>query len=167
MRSWSVVAALVLFCTVGCSQQVPQPQFTAEDEAAIQAVLDQWKENILDGNVLANLDFYADDAVELLRRPRVGLDEIRTRWESFVDRYEYTAFNIEIREVLGFGDYAFAWAQWEDSYLYDGAPRVSNGTMSLLLQRGDDGAWKFYRTAWMSASAADTTATETASGTTQ
>jgi len=167
MKRGSVVAALVLFCTAACSQQAPQPQFTAEDEAAIRTLFDQWEANLSGGNVMANLNYYADDAVELLRRPRVGSDEIRTRWEGFVDRYEYTASNTRLRELLGFGDYAFAWVEWEDRYRYDGAPRISNGTMSVLLQRDDDGASKIFRTSWMSAAADDTTAMATASGANQ
>lgn len=159
MRGWSVVAGLVALCTSGCSQQALQPQFTAEDEAAIQTLLDQWEANTLDGRFIANLGFLTDDAVEMLATPRVGLDEIRTRWEGFVDRYDYTAIHMELRELLGFGDYAFAWVQYEQNYLYDGSPRVGHGTMSLLLQRGDDGAWKICRSAWMGASVADTTAT--------
>lgn len=117
MRNWTAALVFLPFGVLACSRQPPQPEFTAEDEAAIHAVFDQYETNWVGDQFMASLDLYTDDARELLLNVREGKEEIRTRWEGFVNSYEFTRAEIDVGEIIGFGDYAYASVNAQAWYL--------------------------------------------------
>jgi len=145
---------ILLLAAVGCT--VPDGGLTPADEAEIRGLVEQWDQNTLAGRTMDNLDLLADDAAELLATARVGKEAIRERWEGFVADEVYLSANTVVREMAGFGDLAYVWAEFEYSFRQDGEPTTHRGNVLWIMRKEAEGPWKLFRASWMSLTEGET-----------
>jgi len=159
MTCRTILTAAVLLGAAACSTQ-PAATFTAEDEVAIRAVLDQWASNTAANRFMENLDLYTEDSAELLATAREGESAIRERWDGFADQLQFTDSDLIVREIIGMGDMAYAWIGFSNKYEADGEPWVQSGSWMILFRRSPEGAWRIHRNMWSATTRADSTAQE-------
>jgi ketosteroid isomerase-like protein len=159
MTSRTILTFAVLLAAAACNTQ-PAATFTAEDEVAIRAVLDQWASNTTANRFMENLDLYTEDSAELLATPREGKSAIRERWGGFADDLQFTDSDLNVREIIGMGDVAYTWIEFSNTYEADGEPWVQSGTWMVLFRRSPEGVWRIHRNMWNATTSADTTAME-------
>ncbi|UCC83675.1 MAG: DUF4440 domain-containing protein [Gemmatimonadota bacterium] len=147
MNSRTILTVAVMLGAAACST-APPAALTADDEAAIRAVVDQWASNTAANRFMDNLDLYTEDAVELLATAVEGKNAIRERWAGFADELAFTDSELNIREIIGMGDTAYAWVSYANRYETDGEPWVQSGSWMVLFRRGPDGSWRLHRNLW-------------------
>jgi uncharacterized protein (TIGR02246 family) len=115
------------------------------DKAAIMEMNRQWDENALAGNMVANAEQYAKDAVRIgYGTAVVGQRRIRRTFERYdrqlvASKYENTIIDIRIS-----GDLAVAIGTFTGSFtgIESGETTEENGTWADVYQRQPDGSWK-------------------------
>lgn len=156
MSNRTIVAVALLLGLAACSSQ-PTPSFTAEDEATIRSVLEQWEANVAADQEIENLDFYTDDAASLLATPVEGKSAMREQWEGWVDEWVFTGSELNVREIEGMGDLAYAWIEFTQRYELGGEARVQSGNWMVLFRKDADGTWRIHRDLWSGRTTADST----------
>lgn len=156
MSNRTVVAVALPLGLAACSNQ-PTPSFTAEDEAAIRAVLDRWQINMGADREIENLDLYTEDAASLLAMPVEGKAAMREMWEGWADQWAFTSSELNVREIEGMGELAYVWIEFTQRFEVDSEPRVQRGTWMILFRKDDDGAWRIHRDLWSARTTVDST----------
>jgi ketosteroid isomerase-like protein len=151
MRSRLLAASAALFLAAAACQPAPQeaqPTFTAEDEAAIRGMLEQYPNSWLAGDWDTQLTYYTADAVRMPPdAPMIqGHDAIR---EALVAFPPITDFTLTTEVVAGNGD--LAWAR--GAFTLDMAPPDADpvsmvGKWQAAYERQADGSWKCVSDIW-------------------
>jgi uncharacterized protein (TIGR02246 family) len=149
----SLIVVLLAACTSGPDAISP---ITAEDEAAIRGVFAQWTRNVEANRPLDNLELIAEDAVELVPVARVGRSAIRERWLDFVNDYVYRSMTVDVKEIVGHGERAYAWAEFSSSFERLGEAMTQRGNLLWIFRKEPDGAWRLHRSSWMASTRPDT-----------
>jgi uncharacterized protein (TIGR02246 family) len=147
LKTWSILTSLAVVLG-GC---VRSEEFTAADESAVRAAIDDyvqaWLANDAD-RVLATL---TDDIV---LQPHHGVDPVvgaaaaREFWFPNGPPTTITTFSIEIRGVQGAGDLAYVWGRSNLAWEYEGQTYTNAGNSLSVLRRGADGRWKIAHQIW-------------------
>lgn len=150
MNMRGIVAMVTLVGAAGACTAA-DGALTPADEAEIRGLVEEWNQNILANRMMDNLDLLADDAAELLATARVGKEAIRQRWERYVADEVYVSTSTVVREIAGFGDLAYVWAEFDYSFEQAGELTTHHGNLLWILRREAGGQWKVLRASWMSA----------------
>ncbi len=146
-------SVLLLAVLTACSQtQVAEtsPGLTAEDEAAIRALITQWDRNVVE-DFPANADLYTDDYVEMRATAVEGREAARELYAGFT--FDWTESVTTVREIEGRGDLAYLWTESATRYTNaNGVAMLQNASNLWVLRKGADGQWRVARSGWQSAS---------------
>jgi len=151
-RPLSAVLAIVL---VAAACQTPAQQAGAlsdEDVAAIRAATDEFVEAVLAGDWAAAAEIYAEDVV--LMMPDAPVMQGRETWREWAMSFNATVtdYSIEIDEIDGRADLAFARGRFSETLVFEGAAEPVSGAGKFLQiwRRGSDGTWLVTLEAWNS-----------------
>lgn len=129
------------------------PPLTENDVAAIQAMYADWERAVVSEDIDGAIAIYADQAVEIFGNQvsNVGKANIRVYWQQFMPNYDYTAQNVGLSEIEGFGNVAIACGKGTSSYHYQEATELTTrqNTWAAILRKQDDGSWKTLVWHWL------------------
>ncbi len=154
MRRLSVLSLLVVLAVVVSAASRPVPQeLSAEDVAAIRAVIDGVGKAFIAGDIEAILDQRTDQTVEVFPNEiaNVGKVNVRKRFQEFMPNYDYTMWDFGITSVAGYGRIATACGHGTSEYHYGGAEELtkSESESAMILKKQDDGTWKIAVNHWV------------------
>ncbi len=140
------LAALALAALAACETPAAMPAaLTDADIAAISAVTDEFRQNVLAGNFAGVAALYTEDGMLLPpNAPAVtGRPAIQQYLESFPP---VTNFNFTIAEVAGVGDMAWVRGSYTMTLAPPGAdPMTDSGKFIEIRERQADGRWLLTR----------------------
>lgn len=120
----------------------------AEDSAAIRQIFQEWEEAVRSKDIPRLLNFITEDAVFMPPgQPLIrGKSQVEGLYKMSFEKFEMDQ-TFQIEEIQICGDWAFVWGV--DSAVLtpaDGGPVVHGRGMGIsILQRQQDGTWKFSR----------------------
>lgn len=122
----------------------------SEDEASIRAVLDRLFESYRAKDINTMMTCYADDVVTLMPPrdpPLYGLNEWRQSITRTFERIDIVSLDIDIEEILVFGDWAWEWHNEWSTIKRLNSGEVITGYIrgAQLFRRESDGQWKVAR----------------------
>jgi uncharacterized protein (TIGR02246 family) len=150
-------ALLAAAGVIACSPSSDAPGvLTAEDEAAIRSVIEEWGNTWVAGDPQATVALFTDDYVEARPTAVVGRQAALDSYEGFTG--SYTQVRSTVRRVEGVGNLAYAWVAFESRYTQeDGSRRVQTGNGLWVLKEDSEGRWRFAASGWQSISGPDST----------
>jgi len=133
----SAVVLAVLVTAIGCRPQSRSTSLSAEDETAIRAALETWKQASLAGDWTTFFGQFTEDAVWIgpSGPPREGLAAIKD--DKWVAAREEELVPVQID---GRGDLAFA--RGKLSLLLPGQTTKREGTFLTILRKQSNGSWR-------------------------
>lgn len=142
-----VVIALAITACQPPVQEVGR--LSEEDVAAIRTVFAVHRQNALGSDWAADAALYAEDAVELPPngapiRGRVAIQAARAQLDRVSD------FTMNIAEIDGSGDFAYAWNSYSLTTVLAGAADAitDTGKALVILRKQPDGSWLMHRVIW-------------------
>ena len=145
-RSGLVLATLLVLVLL------PAAASAQSDEEAARAVVVDLVAALTNGDADAAKALYTDDAVSMgpQEPANAGREAIDASLSEFVAQNTF-ASETTIVEVEVHGDLAHVRATYHDTVTAKESGEVSdvNGNWLLVLERGDDGAWKINRELWV------------------
>jgi len=142
MKKFLIGSFLVLMATLTYSQV--KNDIEADKEAIIE-MIKQWDENAMAGNMTANAEQYAEDAVRIgYGIVLVGKKEILKTFKKYDKHLRLTKNENVIEEINITGDLAVAMGAFSGSTtsLVSGEAVEEKGTWVDVYQRQPDGSWK-------------------------
>jgi len=142
MKKFLIGSFLVLMATLTYSQV--KNDIEADKEAIIE-MNKQWDENAMAGNMTANAEQYAEDAVRIgYGIVLVGKKEILKTFKKYDKHLRLTKNENVIEEINITGDLAVAMGAFSGSTtsLVSGEAVDEKGTWVDVYQRQPDGSWK-------------------------
>jgi uncharacterized protein (TIGR02246 family) len=145
----SVVFALALVLTA-CQPGVAP--LSDEDVAQIESVVSSISQAALAGDWDAVVELFTEDAVLMPPNSPVirGSAALKSMIESF--NPNFTAHSIELREIDGYGDIAYAWANYTETFTVEGVPEPIEEVAKLMFvfRKQPDGSWAVAAEIWNS-----------------
>ena len=136
-----VLATFTLIVLAAC-----QPGVGAlgdNDRAEIEAVVSAISEAALAGDWDALVGQFAEDAV--LMPPNSPIIRGRTDFKAMLESFDpdFSAHSIELREIDGCGDIAYAWGNYTETYTVSGVPEPIEDVDKLMFvfHKQPDGPW--------------------------
>lgn len=146
-----LAAVWLLIPLLGCAS----PGFTAEDEAAIRAVLAEWDRLASANDWIATTEYMTEDYVEARPTAVEGRQAARERYEAM--SVQYSAMQSTVKKIEGSGDLAYVYSSFEGRYTRDDGSQVSQRGNSLwVMKRTTEGEWRVAGSGWQSRSQVDT-----------
>ena len=146
--------AAILTSLAACAPRAPA--FTAEDEAAVRALEENYRTAWLANDsaaVMATLDSGAV-LMPAGMEPLVGDSAIRSFWwPDDGSETTITAYEITVDEVEGSGDLAYVRGRGHIEFTYvapggEASDLTSRAVHLSVARRGEDGEWRIARRAW-------------------
>lgn len=123
---------------------------SAQDEAAIRALIARWHEATANGDVDAVLELMTDDVAFLVAGQPVmrGRETFARGLRAMLKTQRITSSG-DIREIVVSGDLAYVWNVLDVSVtpLAGGAAMQRRGNVLSVFRRDDDGRWRLARDA--------------------
>ena len=130
---------------IAASRPVPQ-ELTDTDVAAIRAVIDDHGKAMIAGDIEAVMANFDEQAVEIFGNEvsNIGKPNIRKRFQGFMPNYDYTGFEINTIDIIGYGSFATAVTSGSQSYHFRGAEELITVEVisARILKKQEDGSWK-------------------------
>lgn len=151
------ITGVALALMVSACAEVPVAEepagLSAEDEAAIRALVEQWDRNVVE-DFSNNADLFTDDYVEMRSTGVEGKEAARELYAGFGSDWSESVTTV--RELEGRGDLAYMWVSFTGRYANaDGERRLQNGNSLWVLRKGTDGQWRFSRSGFGASSRPD------------
>ncbi len=147
-------AVLSIALAMAACQPPAQPAgaLSAEDVSAIRAQTDGFVEAVLANDWAAAAEIYVEDVVLMI--PDAPVMQGRETWRDWAMSFNATVteYNIEIDEIEGRADLAFARGKFSESLLIEGEAEPISGAGKYLQiwRKGSDGSWLVALEAWNS-----------------
>ena len=142
MKRYALVASLLLAASGCAATDDSAPSFTAEDEAAIRALISAWEAAWNAGDLPGVVALVTDDYFEARANAVQGRDAVLSLYEGFTVTYTYVETTVE--RIEGEGGLAFAWVSFDNELTTaEGVERVQTGNTLWALRRNDQGQWRF------------------------
>ena len=141
-----ILLPICILITFGCSSKTD----TESVKQAIEKINEEWDLNAESGNLVANADFYTEDAVRIgLGMVLKGPDEIRNTFRSFTEAGEIIQNDNRVESVWVSGDLAVVQGSFSGTFI----PNSEDGFRSTVKEAGttvyarqNDGSWKMILT---------------------
>ena len=153
---------LILFALVGtaCSPSSKSAssgaEFTAEDEAAVRTVVDDFSRAWLANDYASVVALFTPDMVETLPVANVGRVAALERYKGF--GVNFTSGTFDVKRLEGSGSLAYAWVEFSGRYTTDSGNRgMESGNNLWVFRKGPDGKWEIAASAYQGVSRPDST----------
>ena len=114
-----------------------------EDVAQIESLASTISQAAVAGDWDALFELFAEDAV--LMPPNNPVIRGRTAFRAMIESFNpsFTAHNIELREIDGYGDIAYAWGNYTETFTVSGVPQPIEDVAKLMFifRKQPDGSW--------------------------
>lgn len=155
MPRTSLSVLLFLFFLIPACQPAevsePAAPSTAQDEAAIQEILQRNEDMWNAANPEAVLGDYAEEIVQMPpEEPAiVGKEALRASWQEFLDE-NTSVWDLTVEDIQISGDLAFARGEYTAATTEkdDGEIEEEEGNTVFVLRRESDGTWKIIIEIW-------------------
>ena len=136
-----VPAALALTLLAACQPGVSS--LRDDDLAEIESTVSAISEAALAGDWDALVEQFAEDAV--LMPPNSPVIRGRTAFKAMIESFSpnFSAHSIELREIDGYGDIAYAWGNYTETFSVSGVPESMEEVAKLMFifRKQPDGSW--------------------------
>ena len=143
-----VIAAFAMIVLAGCKPGVSP--LGDDDVAEIEAVVSAISEAAVAGDWDALVGQFAEDAV--LMPPNSPIIRGRTDFKAMIETFnpDFSAHNIELREIDGYGDIAYAWGNYTETVTVSGVPEPIEEVAKLMFifHKQPDGSWVVAAEIW-------------------
>jgi len=124
-------------------------ELTDDDLAAIRALAPAMDEVTLAGDFDALAAMYTEDCIVMPANAEAI--EGRTNFLAMIESggFEFSEYVTELLDVYGYGDVAYVWATYSETYTMEGVaePISDTGKVLTVLRKQPDGSWLF--SLWM------------------
>lgn len=144
-RTFRSIAAAVVFLGISSGCQSPPAEISDADRTAIRAQIDTYVRAALGGDAEAWGDTLAEDVV-LMPPTGTQISGRRAAIDWLKAFPQLTAFQVDVGEVTGSGDVAYARGTYTlTAKLPDGSALSDGGAFLEVHRRASDGTWPYTR----------------------
>jgi uncharacterized protein (TIGR02246 family) len=145
-----LVITLAMLCfTLSC-----QKQDVEADIAAIEDVLNQYTQSMMDGDLDLWMSLYTDDTIKMLSdQPAIlGKEKLRASMKPLFDNFKIEEFTLNDLEIQVAGSWAFSFCNFTVTMTPKaGGEQIYMDAKDLAIyERQVDGSWKVARDCWNS-----------------
>ena len=141
-----LVAILVFVSSVTIFSCVQKIDIEADKETLIRMSTEDWDMNVKAGNLEANVETYAEDAVRIgsSEGVLVGKEAIRNAFKNFQEKYNVIKCDNQVEDIRVSGDLAVIRGSFSGTFVpkEEGEPIKKEGLWVTVYQRQTDGSWK-------------------------
>jgi len=131
-------------------------EFTADDETAIRAVVDDYSHAWLANDYASVVALMAPDHVETLPVASVGREAALERYQGF--GVNFTSGTYDVKRLEGSGGLAYAWFEFNGRYTTDsGNKGTESGNGLWVFKKGPDEKWEIAASSYQGVSKPDST----------